>query len=280
MRSFLPSALCPLLWRPASFAALSVILGLSACAGNRPATALGADAEKLLFDRGTAELKEENWIRAREYLQELLQTYPQSSFRAEAKLGVGDAFLGEGSTSAYVYATNEYREFLSFYPTNPRADYAQFQLGMVQFRQMLGPQRDQTFTKEAIREFVTFIERYPNSPLVSEARQRLREARDRLAESELETGRFYLRIRWYPGAEDRLRGLLKSDPEFTRKDSAYFYLAETLEKVAENLQEAEKKAKKSEALPYYERLVQEYESSEHLEEAKKRITRLKGELGL
>ena len=48
-------------------------------------------------------------------------------------------------------AINEFREFLSFYPTQPRADYAQYKLGMAHFRQMRAPQRDQTETRDAIR---------------------------------------------------------------------------------------------------------------------------------
>ena len=68
-------------------------------------------------------------------------------------------------------AINEFREFLSFYPTNPRADYAQFKVGMSHFRQMRGPQRDQTETREAINEFEAFVARYPNSSLMPRARR-------------------------------------------------------------------------------------------------------------
>ncbi len=67
---------------------------------------------------------------------------------------------------------NEFREFLSFYPTNRRADYAQYKLGMAHFMQMRAAQRDQTETRDAIKEFDTFIERYPNSSLMPEAKAR------------------------------------------------------------------------------------------------------------
>ena len=49
-------------------------------------------------------------------------------------------------------AINEFSEFLSSIPTHPRADYAQFKLGMSHFYQMRDPMRDQTETLEAIRE--------------------------------------------------------------------------------------------------------------------------------
>ena len=142
-----------------------------------------------------AALKERSWTRARTYFSELLESYPQSPLRADAKLGVGDTFLGENNSASYVYAQNEYREFLAFYPTNPRADYAQMQLGMVHFNQMLSPQRDQTETREAIKEFQTFVDRYPNSPLINQVKQRLREAKDRLSDADMLVANFYLSIR-------------------------------------------------------------------------------------
>ena len=255
------SALCSLLF-------LAVMI--SACSSNVPVTAAPGEADQILLDRGTAALKDRSWTRARTYFSELLESYPQSPLRADAKLGVGDTFLGENNSASYVYAQNEYREFLAFYPTNPKADYAQMQLGMVHFNQMLNPQRDQTETRETIKEFQTFVDRYPNSPLLPQVKQRLREGKDRLSDHDLQVGNFYLSIRAYQAAEVRYRHILTADPEFTRKDALYFRLAETLEKVD----------KKAEALPYLERLMNEYEQSEHLEEAKRRIDRLKLELKL
>ena len=255
---------------PSALSALLCALFALACGSNPPVTAGPGDADQILLDRGNASLKDKSWTRARTYYTELLESYPQSPLRADAKLGVGDTFLGENNSASYVYAQNEYREFLAFYPTNPRADYAQMQLGMVHFNQMLSPQRDQTETREAIKEFQTFIERYPNSKLITQVKQRLREAKDRLAEWNLGVANFYSSIRNYPGAESRYRELLKEDPEFTRRDSLYFHFAELLEKTN----------RKAEALPIYERLRSEYEKSEHLEEATRRIERLKQELKL
>jgi outer membrane protein assembly factor BamD len=254
------------------FSALScsVLLVFVACGGNPPVTAAPGEADKILLERGTAALKERKWATSRQYFSELLESYPQSVLRAEAKLGVGDSYLGENNSAAYVYAQNEYREFLAFYPTNPRADYAQMQLGMVHFNQMLNSQRDQSETKEAIKEFQTFVDRYPSSSNLPQVQARLREAKDRLSDWEAGVGTTYLRMRHYGGAEPRYRYVLENDPQYTRRDSVYFHLAETLEKTD----------RKAEALPYYERLVKEFERSEFLEEAKKRIELLRQQLKL
>lgn len=247
---------------------LAVIVGLvaGACAHSRSVVPVDTrEPDKFLYERGLEALKEKKWLTAREFLGQIVDNYPQSTYRPDAKLGVGDSYLGEGSTESLVLAIAEFREFLTFYPTSPRADYAQYKIGLTHFRQMRAPERDQSATREAVREFQIFVDRYPTSSLIDEVKARLRDARDRLSNSEYLIGFFYLRSRWYPGAIERFKTLLKDDPGFTRRDAVYFHLAEALEKAD----------KKAEALPYYERLVQEFGASEYLEEARKRIAELK-----
>lgn len=224
--------------------------------------------DQYLFERGNEALAARKWLVARDFFRQLNETYIQSPLRPDAKLAIGDTYVGEGSTQALVLAINEFSEFLSYYPTSPRADYAQYKLGMCHFRQMRSPERDQTETREAIREFEAFLTRYPSSALLSEVNARLRESRDRLGESDLRVGVFYYRIRWYPGAAERLSTLLKQDPQFTNRDGAYFYLAESLLKLRRN----------AEALPYFERIVVEFEQSEYLDEARERIAELKAQV--
>jgi outer membrane protein assembly factor BamD len=254
------------------FAALCSLLllaaAVSACAsasGRRAVPPGTAQPDQYLYDRGKESLDQKKWLTAREFFKQVTETYTGSPVRPDAKLGIGDTYLGEGSAEALVLAIAEFQEFLSFYPTHPRADYAQYKLGLAHFRQMRAAQRDQTETREAVREFETFVARYPNSALLPEVKNRLREAKDRLSEAEFEVGRFYWRIHWYPGAIDRLSALLKDDPEFSSRDGAYFYLGESLVQIN----------RKAEALPLYEKLIAEFEQSEFLEQAKKRIDEIK-----
>jgi outer membrane protein assembly factor BamD len=252
-------------WR--AFLATVILAAATACGARHPGLVPPGTTEpdRYLFERGTAALNDKKWLTAREFFKQVVETYVQSPFRPDAKLGIGDTYIGEGTAEALVLAINEFREFLSYYPTNPRADYAQYKLGMAHFRQMRGPQRDQTETREAVREFQAFVDRYPNSSLLPEVRTKLREARDRVGESDYLVGYFYFRQRWYPGAIVRFKELLKRDPEYTGRDAVYYHLGEALLKTK---QEAE-------ALPYYEKLVTEFERSEYLPEAQRRIVELK-----
>lgn len=245
-------------------AALAVTVACaSAPRGTVPAGT--SEPDRFLFEKGTEALNKKKWLTAREFFKQVTETYTASPYRPDAKLGIGDTYLGEGSSEALVLAINEFTEFLSFYPTNRRADYAQYKLAMGHFRQMRLAQRDQTETRAALKELETFVARYPNSSLMPEAKARLRDARDRLSDADYQVGYFYYRQKWYPGAIDRFRSIMKDDPGYTGRDNVYFYLADSLVKVK----------REAEALPLLEKLVEEFEKSEHLVPAQKMIAELK-----
>ena len=239
---------------------------VAACGGNRaPETPPGTvPPDQFLMQRANDAMKRERWADARKYFQQIVDNYPQSTVRPDAKLGVGDSYLNEGGEANFVLAENEFKEFITFYPTSTRVDYSQYKLAMTHFKRMRRPERDQTETAAAVREFEVFFERYPNSMLTSEVRQRWRESRSRLSEASYKVGLYYYRARWYPGAIDRFKEVLKDDPGYPERDAVYYYLAESLLKTD----------KKAEALPYYDRLVKEFERSEFLADAHRKLETL------
>ena len=247
---------------------VAALVGLSGCSSRQTTPPPGtAQPDRFLFERGTEALQKREWMNARTYFQQIVDGYPQSPFRPDAKLGVGDSYLGEDTAASVVLAANEFREFLQFYPTSPRADYAQYKLAMSHFEQMRAPERDQTETREALKEFDVFFQKFPNSPLTPEVRKNWRIARDRLSDASYGVGLHYYRVRWYPGAIDRFREVLRDDPEYTRRDALYFYLAESLAR----------SDKTPEAIPYFERLLTEFPGSEHVEDAKVRLQALRNQ---
>ena len=254
---------------------LAVFVALAGgCAQKAKALPPGsADADKFLFERGGEAVKEKKWLEAREYYRNLVDNYPQSAYRPDAKLALGDTYLSQGGTENLLLAGNEFREFLTFYPTHPRADYSQLQLARSFTAQMLAPERDQSATRDAIKEIEIFLQRFPNSQLMPDARKMEREAKDRLSEANYRIGFYYFRVKWYPGAIDRFKDLLKVDPAYTNRDAVYYHLAESLYR--SSLNEADPAEKRAEALPYYERLLKEFEKSDYLVEAQKRIAELK-----
>jgi outer membrane protein assembly factor BamD len=250
-------------WRIVVFAAAAWV---AACGGNKaPVLPAGNSApDQFLFQRAQDAMTRQRWLDARKYFQQIVDNYPQSTLRPDSKLGVGDSYLNEGGEANLVLAENEFREFLQFYPTNMRADYAQYKLAMTHYRRMRAPERDQTESAAAVREFEAFFDRYPNSMLTPEVREKWRDARSRVSEASYKVGLYYYRVKWYAGAIDRFKQVLREDPGYPERDGVYYYLAESLLKTD----------KKAEAVPYYDRLVKEFDRSEYLDEARKRLEAL------
>jgi outer membrane protein assembly factor BamD len=248
------------------FLALVVFASAAGCGGGSKLPATGSvDADKFLFDRGMGYLKEKKWFTAREYFRRLIDTYPTSAYRYDAKLAIGDSYLGEGRVDSLILAANEFREFLTFFPVAERVDYAQYKLAVAQSRQTLSAQRDQTATLEALKEIDTFLRVYKDSALRPEVEKLHRQMRDLLSESQFAPGLHYFRIKWYQGAIDRFAALLKEDPAFSNIDKVYFYLAESLRKLNA----------KPESQIYYEKLLADYPLSKHAKTAKTRLAEIK-----
>jgi outer membrane protein assembly factor BamD len=246
---------------------LTVLAVVPACGGKNDVDHVDpVQSERFLFERGTEALNKKKWMESREYFRKLVED-SASTYRADAKLGIGDAYLGEDTAESLVLAANEFKEFLLFYPTHERAPYAQYKLALTHFARMRRPANDQSPTREALVEFETFFTRYPQSPLMPEVKEKWRIARDRLSESSYLVGLGYFRQRWYPGAMDRFREVVKEDPAFSRIDGVYFHMAEIYARTD----------RKAEAIPLFERLVSEYRTSEHLEKAQERLAELKAQ---
>ncbi len=264
-------------WRSGSLARLGFAGALlvvstalaAACGGSNPQAVLPApgtmEPDKFLFDRGTAAVAKKHYIEAREYFKRVVDGYPQSPYRSDAKLGLADAFLAEKHVDADIVAISQYREFLQFFPTNQKADYAQYQICVAQSRQMLNAERDQSATTETIKQTELFLERYPNSPLKNDVLKIGRQAKDRLSDHEYVVGIYYFRVKNYAGAIDRFVYLLSHDPDYSKADSVFYYIAESwmLQKQT------------AAALPIYEKVISDYPQSKFVEQSKRRIAEIK-----
>jgi outer membrane protein assembly factor BamD len=252
-----------------------VAFGAFGSAGCRRKTNLPAagsvEADLYLFEHGTDSLKRKRWIEAREYFKKLVDTYPQSQYRQDSKLGIGDSYLGEDTIESNILAANEFREFLSFFPGNARTDYAQYKIAIAASNQMLGPDRDPTPAREALNACNIFLRNYPNSALKADVETVKRKAQDQLSGYDFKVGRHYYRVGWFPGALDRFKTLLEADPEYYQRDEIYYMTGEMYHRTDRD----------KEAVPYYDRVIREFEKSEFIEKSKKRleeIARLKPEL--
>src|SRR5437764_4495634 len=180
--------------------------------------------DKVLFDRAMEAMKKGKYDVARITLQTLINTYPDSEYIARAKLAVGDSWYAEGTTAAYQQAEVEYKDFQTFFPNLPEAAEAQLKIANMHYKQMEKPDRDYTHAMRAEDEYRQLIQQFSDSKLVPEAKQRLREVQEVLAERQYRIGRFYFLRESYPAAIARLKTLTDTYPLYSQADEALLIL--------------------------------------------------------
>src|ERR1700733_9759392 len=147
--------------------------------------------DKVLYDKALDATKRGRFDVARLDLQTLLNTYPDSQYLMKAKLAVADSWYKEGGTAALTQAEQEYKDFITFFPNAPEAAEAQMRVGDIYFRQMDKPDRDYSKAVHAEEEYRLMLQQFPESTLVPQAKQRLREVQEVMATRESNIGAFY-----------------------------------------------------------------------------------------
>jgi outer membrane protein assembly factor BamD len=210
------------------------VLGLVGCATNKKvsnpiANVDSKQPDKVLFDRAMEALKHNHYDVARLTLQTLINTYPDSEYIARAKLAVADSWYDEGSAASLSEAEIQYKDFETFFPNMPEAAEAQMKIANIHFQQMEKPDRDYTHAMRAEQEYRQLIQQYPDSKLVPQAKQRLREVQEVIAEREFEVGRFYYMRQSYPAAIARLESLADQYPLYSKADETLYLLGQSYE---------------------------------------------------
>jgi outer membrane protein assembly factor BamD len=185
--------------------------------------------DKILFDRAMDAMKHNRYDVARMTMQTLINTYPDSEYIARAKLAIADSWYAEGGTASLEQAESQYKDFITFFPNMPEAAEAQLKIANIHYQQMEKPDRDYTHALRAEEEYRQLILQFPDSKLVPEAKQRLREVQEVIAEREYDIGHFYYMRESYPAAIARLESLVDKYPLYSKADEALYLLGQSYE---------------------------------------------------
>ena len=186
--------------------------------------------DKVLYDRAVKDIKKGRQEVGRLTLQTLINTYPDSEFLAKAKLAIADSYYKEGGSANLTQAIAAYKDFIVFFPFLPEAPYAQMQVAMTHYKQMEKPDRDRSEARAAEEEFQTFLQKYPNDPLVPRTTQHLREVQELLAEGEFRIGYYYYVKGDRRASAGRLLAVTKRYPLYSKSDQALWMLGDIFEK--------------------------------------------------
>jgi len=216
------------------------------------------------YDKGMAELKDEDYAEAQKYFQFVKQKYPFSKYAVLAELALADSHFERGN---YNEAIDSYKTFARLHPTHDKVEdgYVAFRIGESYFKDMpdeiflLPPayEKDQSAVVDALRELGDFGRKYPDSQYLKKALELRRQVLQRLVDHEVYVARFYLGADHPNAAALRLEGALRRYPGSGREPELLTALGETYLKMGDPL-----RAKET-----FQRVVTEYAAAEDAKRA-------------
>ncbi len=220
--------------------------------------------DKTLFETGQDYLKKSQYIKARLSFTTLMSTYPDSELASDATLAIGDSYYDEGGTENLLLAEDSYKNFIVFFPTNPKAADAYMKIISLNYKMMHAPDRDQAPSFKTLKMIDEFLAQYPDSDFAPIAKQIRIDVQENLATGSMLIGQFYEDKENPAGAMQRYNEIVKEYPSFSKMDEVLFRLG--------NIQE--KTNNPEEAAANFGKIISAYPFSKHADSAKTELKSL------
>jgi outer membrane protein assembly factor BamD len=219
--------------------AVAVLWACGSSEGGDKSVAYSVTA-KSNYEKGLKELKDENFPEAMKYFNFVKQKFPFSKYAVLAELRIADTQFERGR---YLEAIDQYKVFGRSHPTHELVEdgYVGFRICEAYTKQMpedfilIPPsfEKDQSATKDALRELDMFIEKWPKSKYIDRAKQLRQRAASSLAASELYVAKFYLKRSKFRAAAWRAEVLLKEYAGTPLDAEALLVLGQAYERLKE-----------------------------------------------
>lgn len=198
------------------FALPLVLAFLSACAPLPLETQPAA-----LYKQGEGLYESKRYDDAIAQYKKVRDAYASTDLSSNAELRIADAYY---ESERYIEAAAEYAQFRKLHPAHAKAAYALYRMGLSNFEQITGIDRDQTPQKNAAIYFQEFLDKYPHSEYVKDVKEKFAEVRLQQLQYELYIADFYYRTEKFEAAMKRLETALVTFPDSQRHDQTWFLL--------------------------------------------------------
>lgn len=208
-------------------AMLLVVVPLTACGGSL----FGGDSKptidskppEVLYKEANDLLDKKDFTKAAERFEEVDRQHPYSKEARESILMSAFAYQKADKLPEAVAAA---RRYLTLHPGTKEAALAQHIIATAYYDRINDPTRDQVDTKKALVELETLVNRYPTTRYAEDAKKRIRLARDVLAASEMNVGRWYQKKSEHLAAINRFRVVVSDYQNTAHVEEALLRLTE------------------------------------------------------
>lgn len=160
-----------------------------------------------IYNEASSQSQDADYLESAETFEEIERLFPYSEW---ARRGTIMAAYNYGRAEEFEKSRSAGERFLSSYPGDENAAYAQYLVAMSYYEQLDDLGRDQKNTTNAIRELRAVTKEYPNSAYAKSSELKLDLAFNRLAAKEMEIGRYYLKRGNFTAAIKRFQFVLRT----------------------------------------------------------------------
>jgi outer membrane protein assembly factor BamD len=200
--------------------------------------------------------------KAKNSIQLIMEDFPDSKERITALMMLADIHYNEDEFEESKF---HYQKFTELYPAHRHVDRAHFYKAMSNFKLTDLASRDLTPVNSALEGFRNFLTDFPDSKYKGNAKKRINQCLDILAQNIFEIGKFYYRTGSYQSAIIRLKNLMAEYPSHSYIAEAEFLLAESYFH-EQNYEEARTR---------YKKVLQKYPRTEFAKQARLKLRKIR-----
>lgn len=208
--------------------------------------------------------EDEDWVRAATLIERVLPIYQGTRRAPELSFMLANCYYRRGD---YILAGHHFDRFVRDYPQDENAQEAMFMRAYCNYMLSPRPSLDQTPTRRAIDQFTLFINRYPDSDKVAEARDLIAELRNKLLEKSFLSARLYYDMGDYRAAIIAFKNSLIDFPETRHREEIMFLILKSSFLLADNSVPDRQLERFQNTVDEYYAFIEEYPDSRYRNEA-------------
>ncbi len=147
--------------------------------------------------------------RAQEMFTGIVKRAPFSKWAPLAQFNIGQSLEKQDKFPEAIAA---YQQVVARYPNDAIADDALYQIGYVRLREHQGGSYDPASAQKARESFEDFINRYPDSEKVAQARENLKNVEGKQTQGSLQIAKFYDKTKQYKAAVIYYNDVIRQQP--------------------------------------------------------------------
>jgi outer membrane protein assembly factor BamD len=168
---------------------------LAGCSGSKDS--IDTDDPQKAFDIAKRKFDKKDYVDAIDDFSFIKIRFPGTEVSDKVQYYLATSYFYQ---QEYILAAYEYESFLKNYPLSPLTPDARFMLGNTYYSLSPKYSLDQQFTSEALNQFLSYIETYPQDKNVPEAEKKIKELRNKLAYKNYWTAELYMKTDNYKAA--------------------------------------------------------------------------------